>query len=361
MQQTTRTVLVTGGMGFIGSALVLHLRKHRPQWRVINFDALTYAGNVENLLSLRDDPLHTFIHGDITDPDAVASVFEQHTIDAVFHLAAESHVDRSIVSPLEFVRTNVEGTVVLLRAATKAWKGRQDARFIHVSTDEVFGELGPEGFFTETTPYAPRSPYAASKACSDHMARSWAATYGLPVIVTNCTNNYGPRQFPEKLLPVVITRAVDGDPVPVYGNGQNVRDWLYVDDHCAALLKVMEEGAPDETYCIGGQAEVSNIEMVQRLLDEVDRQLERPVGTSRALIRFVTDRPGHDFRYAMDISHIQKTLGWSPSVGLDDGLKHTVRWYLDNNPWLQNVTSGAHRDFQRIWYGERLAAADGPS
>jgi dTDP-glucose 4,6-dehydratase len=355
------TILVTGGAGFIGSNLVGLLRHRFPDETVVTLDNLTYAGNVQNLRDVWSDPLHTFVKGDITDPHIVEEIFESHDIRGVFHLAAESHVDRSIVGPMAFVKTNVEGTAVLLRAAQHAWEGREDdVRFIHVSTDEVFGSLGPEGAFTENTPYSPRSPYSASKASSDHLARAWHETYGLPVIVTNCTNNYGPFQFPEKLLPVVITRAVAGEPVPVYGAGDNIRDWLYVTDHCEALIEVYDKGRVGETYCIGGECELRNLSLVERLLDATDEALERESGESRKLIQFVTDRPGHDFRYAMDISKIRSELGWSPKVNIEEGLRATVRWYLDNQEWCQQVQGGESRTFEKEWYGSRLDHATPP-
>ena len=352
------TVLVTGAAGFIGCNLVRHLRRRWPERRLVSFDALTYAGSLLNLETVRDDPGHVFVRGDVADPDAVAAVFEEHAPTGVIHLAAESHVDRSIADPMAFVRTNVEGTAVLLRAASTAWEGRTDVRFHHVSTDEVFGALGPEGSFSEETPYDPRSPYSASKAAGDHLVRAWHHTFGLPVVITNCTNNYGPHQFPEKLIPLVVTKAMAGEPVPVYGRGSNVRDWLYVEDHCDALALVFEAGRPGETYCIGGECERSNLELIHDLLDEVDRQRGVEAGTSRRLVRFVTDRPGHDFRYAMDISRIRRELSWAPATTLREGLALTVRWYLDHADWCEAVRSGAHREFEALWYADRLRDAD---
>lgn len=350
---TAMTVLVTGAAGFIGSNLVRHLRQRWPSRRIVSFDALTYAGNPENLASLADDPLHTFVRGDVRDAEAVARVFEAWDVTGVMHLAAESHVDRSIVGPMDFVTTNVVGTATLLHAAREAWAGRTDARFLHVSTDEVFGSLGATGAFDERTPYDPRSPYSSSKAASDHLVRAWGHTYGLPVLITNCTNNYGPWQFPEKLVPVVITRAVEGTPVPIYGDGLQVRDWLHVEDHCEALALVFEQGAVGHTYCIGGESEVTNLSLVHQLLDAVDATLERPVGASRQLIHHVTDRPGHDRRYAMDIAHIRSTLGWSPRWRLADGLAATVSWYLANQAWAARARSGEHRAFESLWYDAR--------
>ena len=348
------TLLVTGAAGFIGSNLVRHLRRVWPARAVVSFDLLTYAGNLENLDGLQGDPGHTFVRGDVASRDDVRAVFERHDITGVFHLAAESHVDRSIVEPLAFVRTNVDGTVVLLQEATRAWRGRSDVLFHHVSTDEVFGSLGRDGTFGPDSRYAPNSPYSASKAASDHFVRSWHATYSLPVVVTSCTNNYGPYQFPEKLIPVVISRALAGEPVPVYGRGENVRDWLHVDDHCAAMTEVFARGQRGATYCIGGESEVKNIDLVGALLDEVDRA--RGAGSSRELIRFVEDRPGHDFRYAMDISRMRDELGWSPSVTLAEGLRRTVEWYLAHQDWTDRARRGDHQAFERLWYGERLRA-----
>ena len=348
-------ILVTGAAGFIGSNLVDLLVRRFPGRRVVSYDALTYAGNVENLRRVWEHPDHVFVRGDVCDAALLTRVFSDHAIDAVFHLAAESHVDRSILGPMAFVKTNIEGTATLLDVARVAWAGRTDSRFVHVSTDEVFGSLGETGRFSETTPYAPRSPYSASKAASDHLARAWHETYGLPVLVTNCTNNYGPYQFPEKLLPVVITRAVEEREVPVYGSGANVRDWLFVEDHCAALSSVLERGAVGETYCIGGSCEVSNLDLVHAVLDEVDRQLGRISGTSRRLVRSVGDRPGHDFRYAMDTAKIERELGWKPRVALEEGLRQTVAWYLGAELWLKSVYSDEARRFENVWYGARPA------
>jgi dTDP-glucose 4,6-dehydratase len=348
-------IVVTGAAGFIGSNLVHHLRAARPAWRVVSLDKLTYSGNRESLADLEGDPGHCFARADICDRDAVRDLFEAERPDGVIHLAAESHVDRSIAQPLAFLRTNVEGTAVLLEEAARCWAGRTDVRFHHVSTDEVFGSLGAEGAFSEESRYDPRSPYAASKAASDHFVRTWRNTYKLPIVITNCSNNYGPYQLPEKLIPLALTRAIDGLEVPVYGRGENVRDWLYVADHCEAILAVFERGREGATYCIGGGAEARNIDLVELLLGRLDRARGAPAGTSRALIRFVEDRPGHDFRYAMDASLIARELGWRPRVPLETGLDATVAWYLAHERWWRRVQSGAYREFMDAWYGGRLA------
>lgn len=326
-------LIVTGGAGFIGSAVVR--RAVGQGHRVVNLDALTYAACLDNVAAVADAPNYTFVQADIRDRTALDAVFAAHAPDAVMHLAAESHVDRSIDGPGAFIDTNVTGTYTLLEAARAFWtgQGRPDSfRFHHISTDEVFGSLGPEGRFTETTPYDPRSPYSASKAASDHLVRAWAETYGLPVLLTNCSNNYGPYHFPEKLVPVVILNAVAGKPIPVYGAGENVRDWLYVEDHAAALLLVLEQGRVGRSYNIGGEAEARNIDLVHMLCAILDEK--RPAGAPHArLIAFVEDRPGHDARYAIDAGRIRAELGWRPSVTLKQGLEKTVEWYLDNEPW----------------------------
>ena len=351
-------VLVTGAAGFIGSHLVRHLLTERPDWQVVGLDALTYAGNLESLADLNRHPRFRFVKGDICDAEAVRGLFGAEAIDGVFHLAAESHVDRSIAGPMAFVRTNVEGTATLLEAARAAWQGRSNCRFLHVSTDEVFGSLGATGRFDESTPYQPHSPYSASKAASDHMVRAWHDTYGFPSLVTNCTNNYGPYQFPEKLIPLVLLRAGRGEVVPVYGKGENVRDWLFVEDHCAALLRVFEAGELGGSYGIGGESECSNLALVELLLDLHDEAAGEAVGRSRKLISFVTDRPGHDFRYAMDISKIRRELGWSPRVTLREGLAQTVAWYLANGAWTSSVTTGAYRAFEQTWYATRAGGQE---
>lgn len=346
------SVLVTGGAGFIGSNFLLRMVRRNPHITFVNLDALTYAGNLSNLKAVEDAANQRFIHGTINDIDLVRALFEEHRFSTIVHFAAESHVDRSIADPLAFVRTNVDGTAVLLDAARRAWRSGE-GRFVHVSTDEVFGSLGDEGYFSETTPYDPRSPYSASKAASDHLVRAYGHTYGLPVVITNCSNNYGPFQFPEKLIPLVIANARDRRPVPVYGEGTNVRDWLYVDDHCSAIDTVMQHGRSGDTYVIGGNAERRNIDLVRTILDLVDERLGRDAGSSRSLIEFVKDRPGHDFRYAMDFSKLNGELGWSPSVDLDEGLRQTVAWYLDNPEWLESVMNDSYRAYYASQYSPR--------
>ncbi len=353
-----KTLLVTGGAGFIGSAVVRHLLA-RTDWTVVNLDKLTYAGNLESLPGAEGHPRYRFERVDICDRPEVERVFREHRPDAVMHLAAESHVDRSIDGPAEFIRTNVEGTGVLLETARDYWKGLEGAareafRFHHVSTDEVYGDLGREGgFFTEETPYRPSSPYSASKAASDHLVRAWHRTYGLPVLITNCSNNYGPYQFPEKLIPLMILNALAGRPLPVYGRGDQVRDWLYVEDHVRALLRVLEGGRPGETYNIGGHNEKTNLEVVRRLCALLEEKVpEKPPGVARYedLVTHVTDRPGHDLRYAIDAGKIERELGWRPQETFDTGLEKTVDWYLENDRWCRRVLDGSYR-------GERLGVA----
>lgn len=335
-------ILVTGGAGFIGSALVRHLVAESDH-EVLTFDKLTYAGNLSSLAPAMASNRHHFKEGDICDAATVAATFAAFRPDIVAHLAAESHVDRSIDGPGDFIQTNIVGTYTLLDQALGYWRGLEGAekaafRFHHISTDEVFGSLGEEGFFTETTAYDPRSPYSASKAASDHLVRAWGHTYGLPVLVTNCSNNYGPYHFPEKLIPLVIIKALRGEPLPVYGDGSNVRDWLYVEDHARALRRVFESGEPGETYNVGGNAERRNIEVVRAICAALDEKRPRPDGLSYAeQITFVADRPGHDRRYAIDASKIRDTLGWRPTLGFEEGIARTVAWYLDNPDWWQAI------------------------
>jgi len=350
-------ILLTGGAGFIGSAVVRQLIRETDH-EVINVDKLTYAGNLESLAEAGDSPRHHFEQVDICEADEVRRVFETHRPAAVMHLAAESHVDRSIDGPGAFIQTNVVGTFTLLHAARGYWSGlgaaaQQAFRFHHVSTDEVYGSLGATGYFTEETPYDPRSPYSASKAASDHLARAWHHTYGMPTIVTNCSNNYGPYHFPEKLIPLVILNAKAGKPLPVYGKGDNIRDWLYVDDHARALRLVLEKGQPGETYNIGGHNERTNLDVVQGICRLLDEMLpDSPQVPHEKLITFVADRPGHDQRYAIDAGKIERELGWTPAETFETGLKRTVAWYLANDEWCRNVQSGGYRQ-ERLGLGTR--------
>ncbi len=350
-------LLVTGGAGFIGSNFLLRMVPRYPETRFVNLDKLTYAGNLMSLKALEDAGNYRFVHGDVADAGRVQALFEEHGFTTVVHFAAESHVDRSIMAPLAFVQSNTVGTVTLLEAARHAWADRSARadryRFFHVSTDEVFGSLGLEGTFTEETPYDPRSPYSASKAAADHFVRAYAHTYGLPVLISNCSNNYGPFQFPEKLIPLVLRNAMALRPVPVYGEGENVRDWLHVHDHCDAIDLILRRGTPGRTYLVGGGSERTNLELVSLLLDLVDEALGREVGTARRLITFVKDRPGHDFRYAIDATRLRRELGWRPRYNLADGLRATVAWYLDHRDWLDAVIDASYRDYYEQQYVAR--------
>jgi len=338
-----KNILVTGGAGFIGSHLVRLLVNKYPEYHIVNMDVLTYAGNLENLKDIEDKENYTFLKCDICDFEVVKEVFKEHQIDGVIHLAAESHVDRSIEDPFSFAQTNVMGTLSLLQSAKAHWDGNfTDKLFYHVSTDEVYGSLGEEGFFTETTKYDPHSPYSASKASSDHFVRAFHDTYGLPVIISNCSNNYGSYQFPEKLIPLFINNIVNNKPLPVYGKGQNVRDWLFVDDHARAIDVIFHKGKLGDTYNIGGFNEWKNIDLIKVMIETVDRMLEREQGASDKLITYVTDRAGHDLRYAIDSTKLKDELDWEPSLQFEEGIQKTVAWYLENKEWLNNIESGAY-------------------
>ena len=351
---TTRNILITGGAGFIGSHVVRRFVTKYPHYRIINLDALTYAGNLENLRDVEHASNYTFVKADIRDAEAMARVFVEHGIDGVIHLAAESHVDRSISDPMAFVNTNVIGTVTLLNAARDAWKGAMEGkRFYHVSTDEVYGSLHDDGFFTEETPYDPQSPYSASKASSDHFVRAYGNTYKLSFVLSNCSNNYGSHHFPEKLIPLMINNIRTSKPLPVYGKGENVRDWLWVEDHAIAIDTVFHKGVDGETYNIGGHNEWKNIDLVHLLCRIMDKKLGRAEGESAKQITYVTDRAGHDLRYAIDASKIERELGWKPSITFEVGLERTVEWYLANTEWLEHVTSGAYRSYYEGQYTHR--------
>jgi dTDP-glucose 4,6-dehydratase len=349
-----RTLLITGGAGFIGSHVVRLLVNRYPDYLVINADKLTYAGNLENLTDVEHLPNYQFVRTDITSPQQVNILFHEYRFDGIIHLAAESHVDRSITNPLEFIHTNILGTVNLLNTARERWKGHYHEKiFYHISTDEVFGSLGHEGYFAENTAYDPRSPYSASKASSDHLVRAYHHTYGLPVIISNCSNNYGPNQFPEKLIPLAINNIKNNKPVPVYGTGENIRDWLYVGDHASAIDVIFHKGRTGETYAIGGKNEWKNIDLIRILCRLMDEKLKRPAGTSERLITFVTDRAGHDQRYAINPAKIEKELGWQPSLTFEEGLQLTVDWYLSHEDWLQHVVSGDYEKYYDRQYLHR--------
>jgi dTDP-glucose 4,6-dehydratase len=349
-----RTIVITGGAGFIGSHVVRLMTKKYPDYRIINLDNLTYAGNLMNVADVEGSPNYQFVKADITDEKEIQDVFEKFSPDAVIHLAAESHVDRSIASPMDFIMTNIVGTVVLLNACRRAWNGNMSGkRFYHVSTDEVYGSLGETGMFTETTPYDPRSPYSASKASSDHLVRAYHHTYAMPVVLSNCSNNYGSHQFPEKLIPLFINNIKNNKALPVYGQGSNVRDWLWVEDHARAIDVIFHQGKEGDTYNIGGHNEWKNLDLVKLLCGIMDKKLGRTPGTSAALIAYVTDRAGHDMRYAIDASKLQRELGWKPSLQFEEGLEKTVDWYLNNPEWLNQVTSGEYKHYYEKQYANR--------
>jgi len=342
----TKSILITGGAGFIGSHCVRHFVNKYPNYHIINLDALTYAGNIESLSDIENSTNYEFVKGDIGDEELVSSIFDKHNIEGVIHFAAESHVDRSIENPLAFVETNVLGTCRLLNVAKNKWSDDlANKRFYHISTDEVFGSLGATGYFVEDTPYDPRSPYSASKASSDHFVRAYYHTYGLPILISNCSNNYGPYQFPEKLIPLMINNIIKEKSLPVYGDGLNIRDWLMVTDHVEAIDEVYHKGKISETYNIGGNNERTNLDLVHALCDIVDKKLGRAKGHSRALITFVKDRPGHDKRYAIEAEKIKNDLGWEPRYTVEEGLEETIEWYLKNTAWLDNITSGEYQKY----------------
>ena len=347
-----KNIIITGGAGFIGSHVIRRFVNQYTDYHIINLDNLTYAGNLENLKDIESKENYEFIKCDITNAKEIEEIFQSRSVHSVIHLAAESHVDRSITNPIDFVMTNVVGTVILLNAF-KSYGDTENGRFYHVSTDEVYGTLGEEGRFTESTPYDPNSPYSASKASSDHFVRAYAETYGLPVVISNCSNNYGSHQFPEKLIPLMIHNIKNEMPLPVYGKGENVRDWLWVEDHASAIDAVFHKGNLSETYNIGGNNEWKNIDLVHKLCEIMDAKLGRKEGESANLITYVTDRAGHDFRYAIDASKIENELGWTPSVSFAEGFEKTIHWYLENEHWLDNVTSGAYQDYYETMYNQR--------
>lgn len=349
-----KNILITGGAGFIGSHVVRLFVNKYPDYHIVNFDKLTYAGNLENLTDVDESPNYSFIKGDILDEETIKNTFEKFDIDSVIHLAAESHVDRSITNPLEFIQTNVIGTANLMNIAKAHWGNDfSNKRFYHVSTDEVYGSLGETGYFTEETPYDPRSPYSSSKASSDHLVRAYYHTYGFPMVISNCSNNYGANQFPEKLIPLFINNIKQNKALPVYGKGDNIRDWLWVNDHADAIDVIFHNGKLGETYNIGGNNEWQNIELIKGLCKIMDEKLGREEGSSEKLITYVKDRDGHDQRYAIDSSKLKNELGWSPSIEFEEGLVNTVQWYLDNEEWLNNVTSGDYQKYYTKQYNER--------
>lgn len=348
-----KKILITGGAGFIGSHVIRLFVNKYPDYAIVNLDALTYAGNLENLRDIENAPNYSFVKGDITDDTFINQLFADHSFDAVIHLAAESHVDRSILDPLSFVKTNVIGTAVLLNAAKLSWKNMEGKLFYHVSTDEVYGSLGETGFFTEETPYDPRSPYSASKASSDHLVSAYFHTYGLPMVISNCSNNYGSHQFPEKLLSLMINNIVHSKPLPIYGKGENVRDWLWVNDHARAIDVIFHQGKLGETYNIGGFNEWKNIDIVHLLCSIMDKKLGRTDGESAKLITYVKDRAGHDMRYAIDATKLNKELGWEPSLQFEEGMDKTIDWYLANPEWIQSVTSGSYKQYYDQQYTSR--------